>query len=94
MKNDYIFGKFLLSGGWVFLVFTALIVIGETTSWDPFQGDISVYIVCGIIGALIVLHYIIFDLIPRKLYTILGVICWLLSYLMMFFLVFGVIWHD
>jgi len=84
MKNNYIFGKYILSGGWLALFYISIMFISEVTSFDPFQSSVSLYILFGVTGGLLLLHYIIFDIICTRYYVLIGIVCWLLAFAIFF----------
>ena len=80
MGQKYIWGAYILSGGWLPLTFTLIAVLDELQSWGLFNSILTLYLVVAVIGVCAVAHYIIFDFLPRRIYVIFGCLCWLSSY--------------
>jgi len=78
-KDKDIFSAFFISGGWVALIYTMVVLIDDVGKFDILQSEIIFYIFIAFIGLCSVIHYMLFDILPTLPYEIAGGFCWFAS---------------
>jgi hypothetical protein len=78
-KNQDIFSAFFISGGWVALLFTMVVLIDDVGKFNILQSQAMLYVFMALIGVCSIIHYMLFDVLPTLPYEIAGGCCWLAS---------------